>query len=182
MPKPKDADVLALKELHELRGVPVLIKIDDKGYDARQCHISAKHHAIKYGGRRVHGWALWRWLIPDSSETMVMAEHHSVWETPDHALIDLTPSPAGSDKVLFIRDDSAEIVSLGPALRMRTQLSDRLIRIDPPGSPETRYIFGGKGTHAQFYPLQPELKPDAVEYAERLGFDLSRFKTEDDDG
>lgn len=104
VPAPNEPLVTTFLEKYSLLGTPVYVDYSDYGYDPSQCHLSAKHRAMKSGGRRVHGWALWQF------EAQIDAEHHSVWETPDENLVDVTPPKFGGDRVLFVRDDAADIV------------------------------------------------------------------------
>jgi len=90
----------------QLANPPVYLDYLDCGYDANQCHLSAKHRAMTKGGRRVHGWAVWK--IGD----MLAGEHHSVWEDIDKELIDVTPPKFGGGQVLFVRDDLSDLVEM----------------------------------------------------------------------
>lgn len=170
VPKPSDSDVREWLEVNAMQGTPECIPYEDHGYEARFCHVSAKHHAITNGGKRVHGWALWRWAVPDADlgTTIIFAEHHSVWEMPDGKLIDLTPPASGGASVLFVRDDSATIVSENGHFRMHT---DRTNWRDLPR------VLQGKPTPQEFYALNPA-KPDLKAYSERLGFEISRMATD----
>ena len=67
VPAPNDPDVLQLLAINNLRGPAELLPYKDMGYDSQWCHISAKHCALNSGGRRVHGWALWRWDVPQAT-------------------------------------------------------------------------------------------------------------------
>jgi hypothetical protein len=102
---------------------------------------------------------------PDSR---IAREHHSVWETPDGKLIDLTPPASGGASVLFVQDDSAMIISENGDFRMHT---DRTNWRDIPR------VFQGNPTPHEFYALNPA-KPDLKAYSERLGFEISRMATD----
>jgi len=51
------------------------------------------------GGERVDGWAIW-----ERPRILVEAEFHSVWNTPDGSLRDLSPLPSGIESRLFLPD------------------------------------------------------------------------------
>jgi len=89
-----------------LTGAPALISYTDHGYGPDWCHVSSKAHALKYKGRRVHGWALWE--FGDGGAT---GNFHSVWEDASGLLVDLTPPKYGSGETLFVRDPTVKIVA-----------------------------------------------------------------------
>lgn len=86
-----------------LTNSPLHLTFTDYGYPASQCHLSAKHCAITKGGRRVHGWAVWKF------GDFLIAEHHSVWDDGNR-LVDVTPPKFGGDRILFIRDDVSDLI------------------------------------------------------------------------
>src|SRR5690606_30830971 len=94
---------------------PTLLPYVDHGYEAAWCHVSAKHKTITAGGRRIHGWALWK-FGPD-----LVADHHSVWETEKGDLVDVTPPSNGGTEILFVRDESARIEQEAGAILLFTQ-------------------------------------------------------------
>lgn len=49
---------------------------------------------------QVNGWAIWQW-----ANILVEAEAHAVWESPEGALIDITPHENGESRIPFLRDD-----------------------------------------------------------------------------
>ncbi|MHC2584173.1 hypothetical protein [Bradyrhizobium diazoefficiens] len=169
VPEPNDKDVSEWLEVNAIRGRPEYVPYADHGYKERFCHVSAKHHALAKGGKRVHGWAIWRWPDPnpDSGEAIIIAEHHSVWETPEGSLVDLTPPPCAAH-VLFVRDDSATIVCQDGRFLMHT---------DRTNWPEVPRMLAGMPISAAFYPLDPN-KQDVVNYAQSIGFDISRMATD----
>lgn len=96
---------------YQLKSAPVHLAFTDCGYPASQCHLSAKHCALTKGGRRVHGWAVWKF------QDFLLAEHHSVWDDGNR-LIDVTPPKFGGDRILFIRDDVSDLIQMGDRLAM----------------------------------------------------------------
>lgn len=51
------------------------------------------------GGDIVFGWTIWEW--PNVLRT---AEFHAVWQSPDGALVDITPKPKRETRILFVAD------------------------------------------------------------------------------
>ncbi|MBY4638364.1 hypothetical protein K5P26_14565 [Sphingopyxis sp. XHP0097] len=96
---------------YQLKNAPEHLNFADRGYPASQCHLSAKHCAMTNGGRRVHGWAVWKF------DDFLLAEHHSVWDDGDQ-LADVTPPKFGGDRILFIRDDLSDLIQMGDVFVM----------------------------------------------------------------
>jgi hypothetical protein len=82
---------------------PVILPYQNHGYGPDWCHVSAKAHALKHGGKRVHGWALWQ--FPNG----IMGNFHSVWEDLEGTLVDVTPPKFGANQVMFVRDRQMDI-------------------------------------------------------------------------
>lgn len=154
-------DVVGFCSAFSLTDTPVYLSYKNYGYDPDWCHVSAKHHAMRNGGRRVHGWALWQ--FPDG----VMGDFHSVWENPDKELIDLTPPKNGSDQVLFVRDRVANIYLIDGIFALPTN------RMSPPNSP---YWWGGQPTLDTVWGLPPN-NPHFVQYCAGLGFPTNDIET-----
>lgn len=173
-PKPTDDDVHEWLAVNAMKGPAQCIPYEDHGYAERFCHVSAKHHAITNGGKRIHGWALWRWPVLEAplGTTIVLAEHHSVWETPEGRRIDLTPPASGGACVLSVRDDSATIISENGRFLMHTDRTNR---------PDIPRVFLGRPTQYEFYALDPA-KRDLKTYCEKLGFDVSKMATDSAQG
>jgi hypothetical protein len=70
----------------------------DRRYIAGQCHANVLHRVRGHGGKRVNGWMIWESVIMDD------AEFHSVWQSPDGTLIDITPRKDKEKLVLFLPD------------------------------------------------------------------------------
>lgn len=79
---------------------PVLLPYTDcgEGYSPSACHLSTKHRVMKYGGSRVHGWAIWQF------QDTALAEFHSVWRDENGNLFDITPHKFGEEYILFVED------------------------------------------------------------------------------
>lgn len=97
-------------EFLALWGLPGASYVDyqdvGEGYQPNFCHVSAMHKASISGGRRVHGWSLLKY------EDVILGDFHSVWETPDGNLIDVTPPKVGL-RTLFVRDPTLFIERRG---------------------------------------------------------------------
>lgn len=89
-----DADVLEYLKLWNLSS-PVFVDFEDLGggYEPKFCHVSSKHIVQQRGGRRIHGWALWRFR--QGSNAVIVGDFHSVWEQSDGKLVDSLLRRAG---------------------------------------------------------------------------------------
>ena len=112
---PSDPAVLEFIAAWGLPDAPILLPYSDvgAGYGSDWCHVSSKAHAMRHGGRRVHGWALWYY-----EGAGVMGNFHSIWEDPDGVLVDVTPPKFQRTEVMFVRDREASIVSSGGSFVM----------------------------------------------------------------
>ena len=149
-----------------LSAVPLRLSYTDHGYEAAWCHVSAKHRAMTEGGRRVHGWALWK-FGPD-----LVADHHSVWETEDGELVDVTPPSNGGNEILFVRDDAARIDEAEGAYFLFTQRT---------ADPVVHWLWRGMPSEYSNWPCPPD-KPDLVQYAASLNVPVSAIVTDDRHG
>lgn len=153
VPAPNDPLVRAFLNKYNLGGTPVYADYSDHGYDLSQCHLSAKHRAMESGGRRVHGWALWQF------EEQIDAEHHSVWETPNGEFVDVTPPKFGGDRVLFVRDDTADIIEIDGVFSM---WADRTT------VPDILFLYQGNEIDEPFWGLAKSHKT-ITDYCSKLG-------------
>jgi hypothetical protein len=64
-----------------------------------ECFENVTNVASVQGGERVIGWAIWEW-----PNTLIEAEFHAVWKSPDKCLTDVTPRSDGESRVLFLPD------------------------------------------------------------------------------
>ena len=83
---------------HEPCFVPVLPAQNAK---ENECFENVSNVVSAEGGERVIGWAVWEW-----PNTLIEAELHAVWKSPDMRLTDVTPRSDGESRVLFIPDSS----------------------------------------------------------------------------
>lgn len=140
---------------------PVFVDYVDMGagYVADFCHVSAKHAAQEHGGRRVHGWALWQYDDPSGVHPpIIMGDFHSVWETPDGVLNDVTPPKLGN-KVLFVRDPSLTIKATGTSQLLYHN------RTNVPAAPR---LWKGNIVVHDCFPM-PNDNPHLVAYCRKLG-------------
>lgn len=64
-----------------------------------ECHKTAAEKVRRDGGRVQCGWAIWE--IPDWE---IQLEFHSVWQSPQKILVDVSPPSHGGPVVLFLAD------------------------------------------------------------------------------
>ncbi len=66
-----------------------------------ECFPNVWQMVQEQGGQQVNGWAIWQW-----ANMLVEAEAHSVWQSPEGELIDITQHANGENEILFLRDDN----------------------------------------------------------------------------
>lgn len=167
LPEPDDDEVAEWMRLNAFTGPPERLVYRDEGYEPRYCHVASKHHAVKHGGRRLHGWAIWR-FVDTSGASIIISEHHSVWETPSGVLVDVTPPASGGSAILFFRDDAATISLAGSDFVMRT---DRTNFADLP-----RMLLGSPVPDEHWTLRITKGSPQDL-YASKIGFDWADFPT-----
>jgi hypothetical protein len=145
-----------------LTETPLRLDYTDYGYEAAWCHVSAQHRAMSDGGRRVHGWALWKF------GSDLVADHHSVWETEAGDLVDVTPPSNGGTEILFIRDDAARIEQVANVIQFFTQRT---------ADKEVHWLWEGKPSDYSNWNC-PTDKPDLVEYLAKLDLPISAISTD----
>jgi len=146
----------------QMASAPVHLQYVDYGYDSAFCHLSAKHCAMTRGGRRVHGWAIWRFY------DTVVGEHHSVWENPEGDLVDVTPPKFGGDHILFVRDDAADLVEMEGVYVM---WADRTT------IPSTPFSFQGHPHNEPNWGLLPN-NANVVSFCDKFGLKPSDILTD----
>ena len=166
VPPNDDPAVLRFLKMWGIAASTVRLQYVDQGYDAAQCHVSAKHMALSHGGRRVHGWALWMF------GEILLADHHSVWEDANGNLVDVTPPSNGGMEILFARDDTARIERVdGDILLFTQRTADR-------GSP---WFWQGASSEYSNWPCPPN-KADLVAYSAKLGIPVLEILTDSQNG
>lgn len=145
----------------QLTDTPLFVPNVSAGYGPDWCHVSAKHHAIANGGKRVHGWALWE--FPSG----VMGDFHSVCEDKDGNLIDVTPPKFGAPHVLFVRDRASEIYCINDVFALPTN------RMSPPNAP---FWWEGEPTSEQIWGLSAG-HPVLLAYCQSLDFPVAEMET-----
>ena len=76
--------------------VPVRLETYSKDED---CHRNVTEKVRRDGGRACYGWVIWE--IPDWE---IQLEFHSVWQSNQGRLVDLSPPLHGGPEVLFLPD------------------------------------------------------------------------------
>jgi hypothetical protein len=72
-----------------------------------ECFLIVPEHVIRYGGEQLIGWAIWEW-----KKVLLEAEFHTIWQSPDRSLIDLTPKDFPVSRILFLPDPSREYTGI----------------------------------------------------------------------
>lgn len=171
LPNSTDQDVLELMRIHGLSGTPEFIDFRNMGYPPRFCHIAAKHNALANSGKRIHGRAFWRFVYSFDDGQIIeilVAEHHSVVETAG-ILIDVTPPAYDPSRILFLRDDAANIVAVDGTNMMLTDLTS---------SEETRFLFRGETVDVPQLAMPDDIRSIAETFAAQIGFDMSDYPTD----
>ena len=155
-----DPAVVSFTNTFALTDLPVVLTYQCHGYGPDWCHVSAKAHAMKHGGKRVHGWALWQF------HNGLMGEFHSVWEDPTGTLVDVTP-PKFGNQVMFVRDRVSDIYLINGVF---AQPNDRM----PP--PHPPFWYNGQPTHEQVWGFLPTAK-NFVAYCATHSFNANDYPT-----
>jgi hypothetical protein len=66
-----------------------------------ECFYNVRQLSESKGGTLIYGWRVWSW-----PGVFIEAEHHAIWCQLDGALLDITPTPHGEKRILFVQDDS----------------------------------------------------------------------------
>jgi hypothetical protein len=156
-----DPAVVHFMTAFSLNGPAVYIPYQDHGYEPEFCHVSAKHHALRHSGQRVHGWSLV--YMPQG----LMGEFHSIWEKPDKTLVDVTPPRTGAGHVLFVADPTAEIFSIPVGFALE---ANRLASATQP------FWLGSSPWPEQTWALSAT-NPDFLRYCQKIGFSPQDFPT-----
>jgi hypothetical protein len=95
---------------------------------ALDCFINVEKRVTEVGGSIQYGWRIWEW-----PHTMIEAEFHAVWRTPDSTLVDNTPAPQGRTRILFLPDanreyDGRQVNNIRKALN-KSSLVEEYIRL-----------------------------------------------------
>lgn len=89
---------------------PVFIPVEAAGWGLmNECFPNVQKMVRENGGLQVNGWAIWQW-----ANILVEAEAHSVWQSPEGELIDITPHDNGEREILFLHD--ADMVYSGQSI------------------------------------------------------------------
>ena len=74
-----------------------------QGAPSKECFPIVEDYIRTHSGRSVFGWSLW-----EMPTLFVEAEFHAVWQSPDGNLLDISPKPKPSERILFLPDPARE--------------------------------------------------------------------------
>jgi hypothetical protein len=63
------------------------------------CHANVALQVRRAGGKLRHGWTIW-----EEPGQFLVAEFHSIWESPSGELVDITPHVDGERTIMFLPD------------------------------------------------------------------------------
>jgi len=64
-----------------------------------ECFENVRARVARDGGRLQYGWIIWEW-----PRIQLQAEFHAVWAAEHGGLVDVTPTPDGEHRILFLTD------------------------------------------------------------------------------
>ena len=83
---------------------PVYLDVNPlQGAPSRECFPIVKEYIRTHGGTSVIGWTLW-----EMPTLFIEAEFHAVWRAPDGRLLDISPKPEPTQRILFLPDPTKE--------------------------------------------------------------------------
>lgn len=81
---------------------PQYVKVQPQPWCKKlDCYANVSTMVEKYGGKQVYGWTIWIWKY-----IMIDAEAHSVWQSPEGELIDVTPHEGNDERILYLIDNT----------------------------------------------------------------------------
>jgi len=96
-PKTIDQNIKKLISMICNEPEPIFIDVIHENYAQIGGCFPAVHEKInRDGGDKIIGWQIW------DHGFMVEAEFHAIWKSPSGILIDITPKPIKTDKILFL--------------------------------------------------------------------------------
>ena len=100
LPSISSEDVQSLRRTLFTDAQPVAVRHQPlSGKPLQECFSIVAQLVALCGGSQVFGWAIFE--IPG---IWLEAEFHTVWESPDGSLFDVTPRPFELDEILFLPD------------------------------------------------------------------------------
>lgn len=103
-PRKVDAALRVLLKYLELDETKIqLLKYSRPGSfipETRECHLNALCQQRLHHGAMQHGWV----LAQDRMHTFTEAIFHTVWQSPEGKLVDVTPRPDGEKRLMFVPD------------------------------------------------------------------------------
>src|SRR5437660_241975 len=103
MPAPREIREYVQEFCQEIapQGEPIYLAVTPSDQDVLlDCLVNVERRIAESGGDIQYGWRIWEWV-----NTLIEAEFHAVWRSPDGNLIDVTPAPHDYKRVLFLPDN-----------------------------------------------------------------------------
>ena len=101
---PSDINENIVKFCHEIdrSTQPIFVPvIPAEGVRFNYCLTDVPRHVQGKGGMVTFGW-----IVTECPRVALQAEFHACWSDPEGQLIDITPKPDGTKKILFLPDSS----------------------------------------------------------------------------
>ena len=138
------------------RSKPIYLDVTPSQQDiSLDCFINVEKRVAEFGGSVQCGWRIWEW-----PNTLIEAEFHAVWLTHDCRLVDVTPAPKDSRRILFLPDSSRsyegrQVDNIRKAL-YKHPLVDEFIRLW-----EEQFEIYNRGERAYMHGRMSFKKPEA---------------------
>ena len=146
-------------------GEPIYLEVTPSGREIPlDCFTNVEKQIARHGGTPQYGWRIWEWPY-----TMIEAEFHAVWRTPDGALVDITPAPMGITTILFLPDstrayEGRQVNSVRKSLT-KSELMDEFIQLS-----DEQFEILNKGERANMNSDLSMSGKDALDFHKALAF------------
>jgi hypothetical protein len=99
-PRALNADILGFCRRINAASAPTFLDVAPELWAAQgECFFNVRRKVSEDGGALVYGWRVWCW-----PGVFAEAEHHAVWRSAGGALHDISPTPSGETRILFLSD------------------------------------------------------------------------------
>lgn len=99
-PKIVKPDVVSFCRSIVSGAVPTFVPVSPAPHSkVSECFINVEQQVELQGGKQLIGWAVWQW-----PRVFIEAEFHSIWQSPNNQLVDITPQRPAIPRILFIHD------------------------------------------------------------------------------
>jgi len=117
------------------------------GAPSKECFPIVDEYVLSHGGSSVIGWSLWE--LPT---LFIEAEFHSIWQSPDGALLDIAPKVEPTDRILFLHDparryEGRQVNNVRTALRQDSVVNGFLQSCDEEFEFLNRGVRAGQHEH-----------------------------------